>query len=91
MCNDIVYGRPDAIETEIISVADRIEASGFIPNLGDVEGRRGYSTHAGGHGVELSDDQRQHIAITRVMLKDVPILLFDEATNALDSEVEVVV
>ena len=86
--DNIVYGRPDATEAEMISAADRAEASGFIPNLSDAKGRRGYDAHVGERGVKLSGGQRQRIAIARVMLKDAPILLFDEATSALDSEVE---
>ena len=86
--DNIVYGRPDATEAEMISAADRAEASGFIPNLRDAKGRRGYDAHVGERGVKLSGGQRQRIAIARVMLKDAPILLLDEATSALDSEVE---
>ena len=86
--DNIVYGRPDATEAEMISAADRAEASGFIPNLSDAKGRRGYDAHVGERGVKLSGGQRQRIAIARVMLKDAPILLLDEATSALDSEVE---
>ena len=86
--DNIVYGRPDATEAEMISAADRAEASDFIPNLSDAKGRRGYDAHVGERGVKLSGGQRQRIAIARVMLKDAPILLLDEATSALDSEVE---
>ena len=86
--DNIIYGRPDATEAEMISAADRAEASGFIPNLSDAKGRRGYDAHVGERGVKLSGGQRQRIAIARVMLKDAPILLLDEATSALDSEVE---
>ena len=86
--DNIVYGRPDATEAEMISAADRAEASGFIPNLSDAKGRRGYDAHVGDRGVKLSGGLRQRIAIARVMLKDAPILLLDEATSALDSEVE---
>ena len=86
--DNIIYGRPDATETEMISAAERAEAAGFIPNLSDAKGRRGYDAHVGERGVKLSGGQRQRIAIARVMLKDAPILLLDEATSALDSEVE---
>lgn len=85
---NIVYGRPDASEEEIISAAERAEAAGFIPTLSDAQGRHGYDAHVGERGVKLSGGQRQRIAIARVMLKDAPILLLDEATSALDSEVE---
>ena len=86
--DNIIYGRPDASEAEMISAAVRAEAAGFIPNLSDAKGRRGYDAHVGERGVKLSGGQRQRIAIARVMLKDAPILLLDEATSALDSEVE---
>lgn len=86
--DNIIYGRPDASEAEMISAAERAEAAGFIPNLSDAKGRRGYDAHVGERGVKLSGGQRQRIAIARVMLKDAPILLLDEATSALDSEVE---
>ncbi len=86
--DNIIYGRPDATEAEMISAAERAEAAGFIPDLSDAKGRRGYGAHVGERGVKLSGGQRQRIAIARVMLKDAPILLLDEATSALDSEVE---
>ncbi|HEZ2190728.1 TPA: ABC transporter ATP-binding protein [Neisseria meningitidis] len=86
--DNIIYGRPDATDAEMISAAERAEAAGFIPELSDAKGRRGYDAHVGERGVKLSGGQRQRIAIARVMLKDAPILLLDEATSALDSEVE---
>ena len=89
--DNILYGRPDATETEMIAAAKRAEAHEFILNLSDAKGRTGYDAHVGERGVKLSGGQRQRIAIARVMLKDAPILLLDEATSALDSEVEVVI
>ena len=86
--DNIVYGRPDASEQEMIQAAERAEAADFIPQLTDAKGRTGYDAHVGERGVKLSGGQRQRIAIARVMLKDAPILLLDEATSALDSEVE---
>jgi ATP-binding cassette, subfamily B, multidrug efflux pump len=86
--DNIVYGRPDASEDEVIRAAERAEASDFIAELVDPQGRRGLDAHVGERGVKLSGGQRQRIAIARVMLKDAPILLLDEATSALDSEVE---
>lgn len=86
--DNIIYGRPDATDAEMISAAERAEAADFIPNLSDAKGQRGYDAHVGERGVKLSGGQRQRIAIARVMLKDAPILLLDEATSALDSEVE---
>jgi ATP-binding cassette subfamily B multidrug efflux pump len=86
--DNILYGRPDAGEAEMVAAAKRAEADGFIATLTDPAGRTGYRAHVGERGVKLSGGQRQRIAIARVMLKDAPILLLDEATSALDSEVE---
>jgi len=85
---NILYGRPDAIEADMLSAARRAEAHVFIQGLRDLKGRSGYDAHVGERGVKLSGGQRQRIAIAQVMLKDAPILLLDEATSALDSEVE---
>ena len=85
---NIIYGRPDATDAEMIAAARRAEAHEFILLLTDPRGRRGYDAHVGERGVKLSGGQRQRIAIARVKLKDAPILLLDEATSALDSEVE---
>jgi ATP-binding cassette, subfamily B, multidrug efflux pump len=89
--DNILYGRPEATEAEMIAAAKRAEAHDFILNLSDAKGRTGYDAHVGERGVKLSGGQRQRIAIARVMLKDAPILLLDEATSALDSEVEAVI
>lgn len=89
--DNILYGRPDASEAEMIAAAKRAEAHEFILQLRDSKGRVGYDAHVGERGVKLSGGQRQRIAIARVMLKDAPILLLDEATSALDSEVESVI
>ncbi|HSH54708.1 MAG TPA: ABC transporter ATP-binding protein [Methylotenera sp.] len=86
--DNILYGRPNATDEDMIAAAKRAEAHDFIMNLSDAKGRRGYDAHVGERGVKLSGGQRQRIAIARVMLKDAPILLLDEATSALDSEVE---
>jgi ATP-binding cassette subfamily B multidrug efflux pump len=85
---NIVYGRPDASDDQMIAAAKRAEAHDFIQQLTDPLGRSGYDAHVGERGVKLSGGQRQRIAIARVKLKDAPILLLDEATSALDSEVE---
>jgi ATP-binding cassette subfamily B multidrug efflux pump len=85
---NLLYGRPDATDAQMIAAARRAEAHEFILALSDPKGRRGYDAHVGERGVKLSGGQRQRIAIARVMLKDAPILLLDEATSALDSEVE---
>jgi ATP-binding cassette subfamily B multidrug efflux pump len=85
---NILYGRPDATEAEMVEAAKRAEAHDFILTLEDGEGRRGYDAHVGERGVKLSGGQRQRVAIARVILKDAPILILDEATSALDSEAE---
>jgi len=85
---NILYGRPDAAEAEMIDAAKRAEAHEFILELQDHRGRRGYEAHLGERGVKLSGGQRQRIALARAILKDAPILVLDEATSALDSEVE---
>ena len=88
MRDNILYGRPDASEDDMLRAAERAEASDFISSLSDRFGRTGYDAQVGERGVKLSGGQRQRVAIARVMLKDAPILLLDEATSALDSEVE---
>jgi len=80
---NIAYGKPGAIEDEIVAAARDAGAHEFITGLPD-----GYDTHVGGRGTKLSGGQRQRIAIARAMVKDAPILLLDEATSALDTETE---
>ncbi len=86
--DNILYGRPDATEDDMLLAAKRAEAHEFILDLQDAEGRQGYEAHVGERGVKLSGGQRQRISLARVILKDAPILVLDEATSALDSEVE---
>ena len=85
---NILYGKPDATEDEMIDAARRAEAHEFILGLEDHKGRTGYDAHLGERGVKLSGGQRQRIALARAILKNAPILVLDEATSALDSEVE---
>lgn len=89
--DNIVYGRPNATQKQMIDAAKRAKAHDFIVQLEDNLSRKGYEAHVGERGVKLSGGQRQRISIARVMLKDAPILLLDEATSALDSEIEVVI
>lgn len=86
--DNILFGRPDASDAQLLSAAQKAQADGFIDSLVDQRGRKGFDAHVGERGVKLSGGQRQRIAIARVMLKDAPILILDEATSALDSEVE---
>jgi ATP-binding cassette, subfamily B, multidrug efflux pump len=86
--DNIRYGRPDAGEAEIVAAARGAQAHGFILDLEDWRGRRGFDAHVGERGVKLSGGQRQRVAIARVVLKNAPILVLDEATSSLDSEVE---
>ena len=86
--DNILFGKPDASEEQLREAARRAEADGFIADLEDQRGRKGYDAHVGERGVKLSGGQRQRIAIARVMLKNAPILVLDEATSALDSEAE---
>ena len=85
---NILYGRPEATEAEMRKAAQRAAADGFIATLQDSDGRQGYDARVGERGVKLSGGQRQRIALARVILKDAPILVLDEATRALDREVE---
>ena len=85
---NILYGRADATEDDMLRAARQAEAHDFIETLQDGDGRTGYDAHVGERGVKLSGGQRQRISLARVILKDAPILVLDEATSALDSEVE---
>lgn len=86
--DNILYGRPDATEAQMITAAKNAEAHDFILELEDPKGRTGYDAQVGERGVKLSGGQRQRVSLARVILKDAPILVLDEATSALDSEVE---
>jgi ATP-binding cassette subfamily B protein len=83
---NILYGKPDADESEILEAARQANALEFIERFPD-----GLDTVVGERGVKLSGGQRQRIAIARAILKDPAILLLDEATSSLDAESEKVV
>jgi subfamily B ATP-binding cassette protein MsbA len=80
---NVVYGRLDATEAEIVAAARAANAHDFIMGFPN-----GYDTLVGERGVNLSGGQRQRIAIARAILKDPTILLLDEATSSLDNESE---
>src|SRR5437868_4211225 len=80
---NIAYGRPDAIDDEIIDAAKRAQADEFICQLPN-----GYANTVGERGGQLSVGQRQRIGIARAFLKDAPVLLLDEPTSALDPATE---
>ncbi|WP_419798560.1 MAG: ABC transporter ATP-binding protein [Terasakiella sp.] len=80
---NILYGRMDASEEDVVKAAKNAAAHEFIMELPD-----GYDTMVGEGGLKLSGGQRQRISIARAMLKNAPILLLDEATSALDTESE---
>ena len=86
--DNILYGRPDASEAELLEATRQAEADDFIRDLTDPHGNRGFDAQVGERGVKLSGGQRQRIAIARVLLKDAPILILDEATSALDTASE---
>lgn len=86
--DNILFGKPDATDAEMVRAAEEAEAHAFILDQQDYRDRKGYEAHVGERGVKLSGGQRQRIAIARMLLKDAPILVLDEATSALDSEVE---
>lgn len=83
---NILFGRPNATEAEMIEAAKIANAHDFILNLPD-----GYDTLIGERGVKLSGGQKQRLSIARAVLKDAPILILDEATSAVDTETELLI
>ena len=84
--DNILYGRLDATEEEVMAASKAANAHNFITELPN-----GYDTQLGDRGVNISGGQRQRIAIARAILKNPQILILDEATSALDTESERVV
>lgn len=83
---NLLYGKLDASEDEMIAAARAANAHGFITALPE-----GYATLVGERGVKLSGGERQRLAIARAILKDPRILLLDEATSSLDTASEVLI
>nr|WP_320146609.1 ABC transporter ATP-binding protein [uncultured Anaeromusa sp.] len=81
--DNILYGRPDAKDSEVVAAAKQANIHDFIVSL-----EHGYDTYVGERGVRLSGGQKQRISIARVFLKNPAILILDEATSALDNESE---
>jgi ATP-binding cassette subfamily B protein/subfamily B ATP-binding cassette protein MsbA len=83
---NILFGRPDATEEEMLEAAKIANAHEFIMDLPD-----GYETLIGERGVKLSGGQKQRLAIARAVLKDAPILILDEATSSVDTQTELLI
>jgi ATP-binding cassette subfamily B protein len=83
---NILFGRPNATELEVIAAARIANADGFISALSD-----GYDTLIGERGIKLSGGQKQRLSIARAVLKDAPILILDEATSSVDTETELLI
>ena len=83
VAENITYGRPGATRAQVEAAAKVAEAHAFIQTL-----PQGYDTRVGEDGHNLSGGQRQRVAIARAVIKDAPVLVFDEATSAVDNETE---
>ena len=83
---NLLFGRSDASEEEILQAAEIANATEFIEQLPD-----GFNTLIGERGVKLSGGQRQRLAIARAVLRDAPILILDEATSSVDTETELLI
>ena len=83
---NILYGKPDASDDEVVEAAKRANIHEYIMSL-----EKGYETEIGERGVKLSGGQKQRLSIARVFLKNPPILILDEATSALDNATEILI
>ena len=84
--DNILYGRLDATDEEVIEAAKRANIHDYVMSL-----EKGYDTQIGERGVRLSGGQKQRLSIARVFLKDPAILILDEATSALDNTTEILI
>ncbi len=84
--DNILYGRLDATDEEVVEAAKRANIHDYVMTLPD-----GYDTVIGERGVKLSGGQKQRLSIARVFLKNPPILILDEATSALDNATEIMI
>lgn len=84
--DNILFGRPDATEEEVIRAAQVANAHEFLQALPE-----GYDTIIGERGVKLSGGQKQRLAIARAVLKDAPVLILDEATSSVDTQTEMLI
>lgn len=84
--DNILFGKPDATDAEVIEAARVANAHEFIASLPE-----GYDTFIGERGVKLSGGQKQRLSIARAVLKDAPILILDEATSSVDTETELLI
>ena len=84
--DNILYGRLNATEEEVIQAAKRANIHDYVMSL-----EKGYDTEIGERGVRLSGGQKQRLSIARVFLKDPAILILDEATSALDNTTEILI
>ena len=82
--DNILYGKPEATEEEVIKAAKQAQAYEFISEM-----PYGLDTNIGERGVKLSGGQKQRIALARIFLKNPQILILDEATSALDNQTEI--
>ena len=83
---NILLGRPDATDDEVVEAAKMANAHDFISNSPN-----GYDTEVGERGVKLSGGQKQRLSIARIFLNNPPVLILDEATSALDLESEAII